>query len=412
MCAAQLSASQKSVELPKAVFLAESSGGERLFYSNEERAWRCKADETKTCSEKPSKATLQLSGNWLKEKKRPISKRKFLPSGLQELLIDGKEIVDWDSSLLVFIRMLQKKCRDNSISLQINEFPAGAVKLLESSSAALHSTDPKSTIAEELLLIKIADKSRAIVQITLKILFFIGEFSKALWRFFLGKARFQWKDIILQLSKAGPAALAIISLIGFLMGLILAFIGAIPLKLFAAEAYVASLLGIGIFRLLAPVMVGVVMAGRTGAAFAAELGSMQSNEEIDAFLTLGIPPMEFLVLPRSLALTFMMPVLCVFADILGILGGMIVAVYYLNLSSLEFYQTLVSTTRLADFLVGLFTTLIFGILVSACGCYQGIYCGRNAEAVGKATTAAVVSSIVCIVIATAVITVVTVVLGI
>ena len=182
--------------------------------------------------------------------------------------------------------------------------------------------------------------------------------------------------------KAGPQALAIVSLIGFLIGLILAFIGAIPLKWFGAEIYIASLIGIGILRLMGAVMTGVVMAGRTGAAYAAELGSMQVNEEIDALESMGIPPMEFLVLPRFLALTAMLPLLGLFGDLVGILGGMVVGVYYLDLTYTQFWQQLMQTTRLSDLFVGLFTCWVFGMLIAICGCLRGLQCGRSSEAVG------------------------------
>ena len=218
----------------------------------------------------------------------------------------------------------------------------------------------------------------------------------------------RWEDVWNEIIKAGPKALFIVCLIGFLMGLILAFIGSIPLKWFRAEVYVASLIGIGMLRLMAVVMTGTVMAGRTGAAYAAELGTMQVNEEIDALESMGISPMEYLVLPRVIALTLMMPFLCLFADIIGVLGGMVVGVFYMGLSSLEYWQQMSDTTRVNDLLVGLFTSLVFAVLIALCGCIRGIRCGRSSDSVGQATTAAMVSSLVCLVIATAIITVITV----
>jgi len=154
------------------------------------------------------------------------------------------------------------------------------------------------------------------------------------------------------------------------------------------------------------------MAGRTGASFAAELGNMQANEEIDALESMGISSMEFLVLPRFISLVLMMPILGIFADIVGILGGMIVAITYMGISLQEYWQTLVDTTSLNDFCVGLFTTFVFGVLISICGCYRGMNCGRSSVEVGEATTSAMVSSLICLIIATAIITVVTVVLKI
>ena len=198
----------------------------------------------------------------------------------------------------------------------------------------------------------------------------------------------------------------------FLMGLVLAFVGSIPLKWFQAQQYVASLVGIGMFRLMAPVMVGIVMAGRTSAAYAAELGTMQANDELDALETLGILKTDFLVLPRFLAMALMLPLLNLFADFVSTVGGLIVATFNLGLTPQAYWHTLLTTTRTSDLLVGVATCFVLGVLDACCGCYQGIHCGRSAADVGRATTSSVVYSIVCIVIATSLITVITVLLEI
>jgi phospholipid/cholesterol/gamma-HCH transport system permease protein len=160
------------------------------------------------------------------------------------------------------------------------------------------------------------------------------------------------------------------------------------------------------------VMVGVIMAGRTGAAFAAQIGTMQVNEEIDALQTLGISPMEFLVLPRMLALILMMPLLVVYADLMGILGGFIVGVGMLDITVKQYINQTINAMNLYHFFIGIVHALVFGVLVALAGCLRGIQCGRSASAVGQATTSAVVTSIVAIVLATAVITVVCNLLGI
>jgi phospholipid/cholesterol/gamma-HCH transport system permease protein len=203
-----------------------------------------------------------------------------------------------------------------------------------------------------------------------------------------------------------------VSLISLLVGLILAFIGAIQLKIFGAQIYVASLVGIGMVRALAAIMTGIIMAGRTGAAFAAQLGTMQVNEEIDALKTLGVSPMEFLVLPRMLALFLMMPLLSLYANLMGVLGGLLIGVLMLNLNFMEYFNKTKESVSLNDLWVGLFSAAVFGVLVALAGCMRGIQCGRSASAVGEATTSAVVTSIVSIVVAMAVITVVCNVLNI
>ena len=204
----------------------------------------------------------------------------------------------------------------------------------------------------------------------------------------------------------------IVSLICFLVGLILAFIGAIQLRLFGAQIYVADLVGIAMVRLMAAIMTGIVMAGRTGGAFAAQLGTMQVNQEIDALKTLGISPMDFLVLPRVLALALMMPLLCLYANFVGILGGMVVAVGMLDIGFMEYYNETVTSVGLWNLGIGLFSGFVFGVIVALAGCMRGMQCGRSASAVGDAATSAVVTAIVGIIVSTAVITVLCNMLGI
>ena len=241
---------------------------------------------------------------------------------------------------------------------------------------------------------------------------FLGEVTVAVARLATGKARFPRSEFFAVLKSCGAEALPIVSLISLLVGLILAFVGAVQLSMFGAQIYVASLVAIAMVRVMGAIMTGIIMAGRTGAAFAAEIGTMQVNEEIDALQTMGVSPMEFLVLPRMLALVIMMPLLCVYADLMGVLGGFIVGVGMLDLTVTEYYQETVRSISLTNLWIGLFHGAVFGVIVALAGCMRGMQCGRSASAVGTATTSAVVTSIVTIVVATAIITVVCNVLGI
>jgi phospholipid/cholesterol/gamma-HCH transport system permease protein len=182
--------------------------------------------------------------------------------------------------------------------------------------------------------------------------------------------------------------------------------------MFGAEIFVADLVGIAMVRVMGAIMTGIIMAGRTGASFAAQLGTMQVNEEIDALKTMGISPMEFLVLPRMLALMLMMPLLCLYADLMGILGGMIVGVSMLDLGVVQYYAETTRAVGLTNLWIGLFHSMVFGVLVALAGCMRGMQCGRSASAVGNATTSAVVTGIVSIVVATAIITMLCEVIGI
>jgi phospholipid/cholesterol/gamma-HCH transport system permease protein len=219
-----------------------------------------------------------------------------------------------------------------------------------------------------------------------------------------GRARLQRSDLLVFIEDCGVSALPIVTLLSMLFGLILAFIGAVQLMMFGAQIYVADLVGIAVVRVMGAVMCGIIMAGRTGAAFAAQLGTMQVNQEIDALKTLGISPIEFLVLPRLLALCLMMPLLCLYADLMGIAGGLIVAVWMLDINVVQYLNQTLHALNMSHFLVGLAHALVFGVLIALFGCLKGIQCGRSASAVGEATTSAVVACIVAIVVSTALIT--------
>ncbi len=196
------------------------------------------------------------------------------------------------------------------------------------------------------------------------------------------------------------------------MGLILAFVGAVQLTQFGAQIYVADLVGIGMVRSMGAMMAAIIMAGRTGAAFAAQLGTMTVNEEVDALTTMGIAPMEFLVLPRMLALMLMLPLLCLYANLLGILGGFVVGVGMLDLGAMEYFNETQAALSLTDFGVGLISAAVYGVLVAVAGCLRGMQCGRSASAVGDAATSAVVTALVWIIVSTGILTVLYNVLGI
>lgn len=212
------------------------------------------------------------------------------------------------------------------------------------------------------------------------------------------------------LRECGVDALPIVTLTSLLLGLILAFVSSMQLKLFGAEIYVASLVGVSMVRVMGPVLTGIVLSGRTGASFAAVIGSMQVNEEVDALTGFGISPTDFLVLPRVLGLAVMTPLLTLYADVAGIAGGFLVGVLMLDITPAAYISNTLQFMKLGYVWTGLLHALVFGFIISLCGCYQGMRCGRNASAVGRATTAAVVNSIVGIIVATSVITIILTVL--
>ena len=213
-------------------------------------------------------------------------------------------------------------------------------------------------------------------------------------------------DFCAALDDCGPKALAIVSLISFLVGLILAFVGAVQLQIFGAQIYVASLVTVGMCRIMGAIMVGIIMAGRTGSAYAATIGTMQVNEELDALQTMGLSQIDFLVMPRLLALILAMPILTMLADFMGMLGGGFVGVFIMGLPYQEYWKFAINAFTLNNFLVGIFHGFCFGIIIAMCGCYSGLTCGRNADSVGVATTSSVVNAIVWMIVITGIITVI------
>ncbi len=347
-----------------------------------------------------------FSGTWIKS---PVLECT-LPQGAKKVVLDTSGLKDWDGTFVAQVYRLSRMCSGRKVELDTSSLPKGAANLLALALAApVRENEEKRNSAGFLEGIGRTVETAAFA--TRTGCYFVGAVTVALCRMITGRARFSWRDVFLELYKAGPDALFIVSLIGFLLGVILAFIGSIPLKWFKAELYVASFIGIGLLRLLGATMAGAVMAGRSGAAYSAELGTMKVNEEIDALETMGISPVEYLVLPRFLGMTLMMPFLCIFTNVSGIIGGIFVSTFYLNISVTEFWAKLVETTRVCDLMIGVITSFVFGILIAICGCLRGLRCGRDSEAVGRATTSAMVSSIICMVIATFIITVTSVALG-
>jgi phospholipid/cholesterol/gamma-HCH transport system permease protein len=224
--------------------------------------------------------------------------------------------------------------------------------------------------------------------------------------------RFRAIDLFLLIQQCGAQALPIVTLISFLVGVILAFVGAVQLKQFGAQIYVADLVGIAMVREMGAMMTGIIMAGRTGAAFAAQLGTMKVTQELDAFTTMGFSPLEFLVLPRVIALVLMMPLLCLYSDFVGVLGGAAIGVGMLDLSWTTYFRETTHAIDLTDLFGGVFKSSVYGLLIALSGCLRGIQCGNSSSAVGDAATSAVVTGIVAIVAACGVFAVVFYVLGI
>jgi phospholipid/cholesterol/gamma-HCH transport system permease protein len=240
----------------------------------------------------------------------------------------------------------------------------------------------------------------------------VGESAYSMGRFFRGQAQFRWRDCLSEMQQCGAMGLPIVGLISFLVGVTMAYTGSLVVRQYGGDIWLADMVGLAVVREMGPMMAAVVLAGRTGAAFAATLGNMKANEEIDALQTLGVSPVDFLVMPRMTALFFMMPLLALYSDCMGMLGGMaIAAAPPMNIPPSLYWAETKTIVDLSDINTGLLKAATFGLLIGLAGCLRGLQADRSAAGVGEAATRAVVTSILLIVITDAVYAVIFNVLG-
>jgi phospholipid/cholesterol/gamma-HCH transport system permease protein len=349
--------------------------------------------------------TLHFAGDWTLEFARPtglqVVEQARTHSPLKRVVMSGDQLGRWDSGFLLVLKAVIDWSAAQKLELDISSLPAGATRLLRLATAIPERTGARRDAGHESFLAGVGQASLRAAQEMHRGLAFLGECVLSLGRFFTGRARFRRADLGMIIEQCGPQALGIVTTISVLVGAILAFVGAVQLSMFGAEIYVANLVGLGMVMEMGALMTGIILAGRTGAAFAAQLGTMQVNEEIDALRTLGLDPMDYLVLPRMVALAIMTPLLVIYADLLGILGGALVGIFLLGIPPTLFINQTTEMMTLWFCAQGLIKGSTFGILVALAGCQRGMECGRSASAVGDAATSAVVTSIVLIVLADA-----------
>jgi phospholipid/cholesterol/gamma-HCH transport system permease protein len=358
----------------------------------------------------PDCLLIGLAGNWTLESRIPsldeFSRRITGKTAFRRLRFDGSGISHWDSSLLAFLRRMVEQAGQRGMEPEFDGLPEGVRRLLELAAAVPAKPDTGKHGEQAPLLAQIGTITLKYLHGAPEMVRFLGEVTLSFGRLLRGRAQFRRTDLLLIIQDVGPQALPIVSLISFLVGLIVAYMGAVQLAQFGAQIYIANLVGIGMVREMGALMTGVIMAGRTGASFAAQLGTMQVNEEIDAFRTLSISPMDFLVMPRMLALIFVMPLLTLYSDLVGMLAGLFVASTTFDIGTFEYYHQTVQALNLRHFAVGISMGTTYGILIAIAGCLRGMQCGRSAQAVGEATTSAVVTSILFIVIAASLLTII------
>ena len=359
---------------------------------------------------------IHLVGDWQAGSGLPsaeeLKKEIALGPAVTRIVFDSGALEGWDSRLLAFLADLNDFSVEHRIQLSDRGLPEGARRLLRLATAVPEAKDTGKAKRKASFLSRVGRRALDALASATQVFGFIGEASLGWVRLLGGRARFRRGDFLLILQDCGAQALPIVTLISLLVGLILAFVGAVQLEIFGAQIYIASLVAIATVREMGAMMTAVIMAGRTGAAFAAQLGTMQVNEEIDALKTLGVSPMEFLVVPRMVALVLMMPLLTLYADLVGILGGLIVGVGAFDISTAQYIEQTRITLSLTHISLGVGKSVVFGMIVAVSGCMRGMQCGRSATEVGYAATSAVVTAIVWIIVADGLFAVMTNVLNI
>lgn len=353
---------------------------------------------------------LELSGNWLLGCALPLIddvehglKRE---GAVKRLEFDTTAIKEWDTALLTFLVKVNNLCAEKSIETIKAGLPEGAGRLLALAVSSSGNKAGHEGSGRPSFFARVGSWAIGYASGSVDTLAFFGEVAMGFGNLARGRTRFRWNDLMREIQDCGAQALPIVTLITFLVGLILAFMGSLQLEMFGAEIYVADLVGLGMTREMGTMMVAMIMAGRTGAAFAAQLGTMHVNDEIDALRTFGISPVDALVLPRMIALILMMPLLCIYGDICGIVGGAIVGVAALDISLLQYVEQTRTSVGLNDFAAGIIKSVVFGAIVAICGCLKGMRCGKSSEDVGKSTTSAVVTGIVFVIVLDAILTII------
>ena len=304
----------------------------------------------------------------------------------------------WDSSFLVFLQDIEQKVLLHGAGVDFTSLPEGLVNLLAKNKSSQSSEQGKPETLPEAEAYVFGQ----VLSAFLRVAEFWGKWLIFLWGLIRGKSFARGRDFLVACRDCGASALPIVTLISYLTGLTMAFVGSVQLEKFNATIYTADLVCLAMVREMGPLMVAIVMAGRTGASFAAEIGSMKLNEEVDSLRTLGIPAIDFLVLPRTLALFLMTPLLTLYADIVGIMGGLTVGTQVMGFSALHYFeQTQSALLSMWEIYSGLWKSLAFGLIVGLVGCYKGINSGNNSISLGKSVTSSVVVSITLIVIADA-----------
>ncbi len=334
-----------------------------------------------------------------------------VPAGAKpaQLRFETGDLAGWDSSLALFVSEAHAWSNQHQIACDVSALPDGVTDLTTRLREARGATTTTDRTAD--FFTSVGTAATTLWKRCSELTHFLGECVLSAVRLARQPQKFRWRDWVHEMQQCGAMALPITGLIAFLVGVTLAYTGAIILRQFGGDIWVADLVGLSMTREMGAVMTGIVLAGRTGAAFAAEIGNMKAGEELDALQTLGIRPVDFLVLPRILALIMMVPLLTLYANALGIIGGMVIALGLLDIPPTAYWVEMLTIVDMSDLMTGLIKAVTFGGIVGLSGCLRGLQADRSAVGVGRAATSAVVTSILLIVVADALFAVIFNILG-
>ena len=321
---------------------------------------------------------------------------------LRRLEIDLAGVQHYDSYLSVLVNNLRAAAEQHSVELDLQGVSPTMRRFLDLLQRPSEEEPPAGVSAFRKRVEIVGRSARAAFADWRAFVAFFGEVTVKSLRLLRHPGDFRWKDLPFLFARAGVSAVPIVTLIGFLVGLIIGYQGALQLKQFGADVYLANLTGISITRELGPLMTAIIVAGRSGASYAAEIGTMKVSDELDALHSLGFDVTPYLVLPRIAAVILVVPVLTLMADFAGIIGGLLAGEFTLELSSTVYLTQLKKALTFAHVFTGLFKSLVFGFLIAAVGCFKGMQVYGGAESVGRFTTSAVVTAIFLIILADAV----------
>jgi phospholipid/cholesterol/gamma-HCH transport system permease protein len=340
---------------------------------------------------------VRLGGSWRLAGGLPPADpigRELDRSRAPRVRFDGADLRAWDSALVVFVGAVLEGCRARDVPVDLGGLPVEVHRLLD---IAQEPAAVERVVASPSGIERVGVQALRRHERLRDAVAFVGDAALALARFGAGRARLRRQDLWLLVQQSGAEALPIVALVNFLVGIILAFVGITQLRFFGAETYVADIVGIAVVRDMAALITGVTLSGRSGGAFAAQIATMQVTQEIDALRTLGVSPVEFLVVPRVLALTLMAPLLTLFADATGVLGGAVVGTTMLHQPLNGYLRQTALALTLGDLVGGLVKGMTYGLLIALTSTLRGMQAERSAARVGEAATRAVVTGIVAII---------------